>query len=83
MNGPEQFGALRGKTGLFGDNAERKQASAERKVSPAMSGHAAETWERRLDEARRSEEWQREKRDIVEVPGLTPRARRSSKRSIS
>lgn len=71
---PEQFGALRGKTGLFGDNAERKQALSRAKGFSSHVGHAAETWERRLDEARRSEEWQREKRDIVEVPNLTPKS---------
>ncbi|KQQ59537.1 conjugal transfer protein TraA [Rhizobium sp. Leaf311] len=71
---PEQFGALRGKSGLFGDNAERKQALRSAKGLSSHVGFAAETWERRLHEARRSEEWQREKRDIVEVPGLTPKS---------
>ncbi|MGN8153091.1 ATP-binding domain-containing protein, partial [Agrobacterium sp. 22094] len=71
---PEQFGGLRGKTGLFGDNAERKQALSRAQGLSSHVGYAAETWERRLDEARRSEEWQREKRDIVEVPALTPKS---------
>ncbi|MEJ8307995.1 Ti-type conjugative transfer relaxase TraA [Agrobacterium larrymoorei] len=71
---PEQFGALRGKTGLFGDNAERKQALSRAQGLSSHVGHAAETWERRLDDARGSEEWQRQKRDIVEVPGLTPKS---------
>ncbi len=71
---PEQFGTLRGKTGLFGDNAERKQALSRAQGLSSHVGHAAETWERRLDEARQSEEWQREKRDVVEVPGLTPKS---------
>ncbi|WP_312930827.1 Ti-type conjugative transfer relaxase TraA [Agrobacterium cavarae] len=71
---PEQFGALRGKTGLFGDNAERKQAVSRAQGLSSHVGHAAETWERRLNEARQSEEWQREKRDIVEVPDLSPKS---------
>ncbi|MGN8172534.1 Ti-type conjugative transfer relaxase TraA [Agrobacterium sp. 22117] len=69
---PEQFGVLRGKSGLFGDNSERKQALSKAQGLSSHVGHAAETWERRLTEARQSEEWQREKRDIVEVPGLSP-----------
>lgn len=71
---PEQFGVLRGKTGLFGDNAERKQALSRAQGLSSHVGHAVQTWERRLDEARQSEEWQREKRDIVEVPGLSPKS---------
>lgn len=71
---PEQFGTLRGKNGLFGDNAERKQALSRAQGLSNHVGYAAKTWERRLDDARRSEEWQREKRDIVEVPGLTPKS---------
>ncbi|WP_274630867.1 hypothetical protein [Arvimicrobium flavum] len=35
---------------------------------------AAETWQRRLGEERKSEQWLREKRDVVEVPDLTPRS---------
>ncbi len=71
---PEQFGVLRGKSGLFGDNAERKQALSRAQGLSSHVGHAVQTWERRLDEARQSEEWQREKRDIVEVPGLSPKS---------
>ncbi len=71
---PEQFGVLRGKSGLFGDNAERKQALSRAEGLSSHVGHAAEIWERRLQEARQSEEWQREKCDIVEVPGLTPKS---------
>ncbi len=70
---PKQFGALRGKSGLFGGNNERKQALSRAQGLSSHVGHAAETWERRLSEARQSEEWQREKRDIVEVPGLSPK----------
>lgn len=71
---PEQFGILRGKSGLFGDNAERKQALSKAQGLSSHVGHLTQTWERRLDEARGSEEWQREKRDIVEVPGLSPKS---------
>ncbi len=71
---PERFGDVRGKSGLFGDNKERKQALS---YVGAVARHvesAAETWQRRLGEERESEQWQREKRDVVEVPGLTPRS---------
>ncbi|MGL4094970.1 Ti-type conjugative transfer relaxase TraA [Agrobacterium cavarae] len=71
---PEQFGMLRGKSGLFGGNTERKQAMSKAKGLSSHVGYAAETWERRFNEARWSEEWQREKRDIVEVPGLSPKS---------
>ncbi len=80
---PEQFGVLRGRSGLFGDNAERKQALSRAQGLSSHVGHAAETWDRRLQEALRSEEWQREKRDVVQVPVYRRRARRYSKRSIS
>ncbi|WP_457662581.1 Ti-type conjugative transfer relaxase TraA [Sinorhizobium medicae] len=71
---PEQFGELRGRAGLLGENRERKEA---RHFAPAIGNHvaaAAETWTRRLTAEREAETWQREKRDVVEVPGLTPRS---------
>jgi hypothetical protein len=71
---PQRFGDVRGKSGLFGDNKERKQALS---YVGAVARHvesAAETWQRRLGEERASEQWQREKRDVVEVPGLTARS---------
>ena len=71
---PERFGDVRGKSGLFGDNKERKQALS---YVGAVARHVestAETWQRRLGEERASEQWQREKRDVVEVPGLTARS---------
>ncbi|WP_311273682.1 MULTISPECIES: Ti-type conjugative transfer relaxase TraA [unclassified Rhizobium] len=71
---PEQFGALRGKSGLFGDNKERKAALHYAKAVAAHIGHTSEHWERRLGAERKAEQWQREKRDVVEVPGLTPRS---------
>ncbi|QCL82893.1 Ti-type conjugative transfer relaxase TraA (plasmid) [Agrobacterium tumefaciens] len=71
---PERFGELRGKSGLFGDNKERKAAFHYAKAVASHIGYTSEHWERRLGEERKSEQWQREKRDVVEVPGLTPRS---------
>ncbi|TCP74198.1 hypothetical protein C8J31_1454 [Rhizobium sp. PP-CC-2G-626] len=71
---PERFGELRGKSGLFGDNKERKAALHYAKAVAAHIGYTSDHWERRLGEERKSEQWQREKRDTVEVPGLTPRS---------
>ncbi|OEC96893.1 Ti-type conjugative transfer relaxase TraA [Rhizobium sp. YK2] len=71
---PEQFGQLRGKSGFLGDNKERKTA---RHHARALSHHVAsagQVWERRLDAERQSETWNRERRDVIEVPGLTPRS---------
>ena len=71
---PEQFGALRGKVGLLGDNKERRLA---RHYTHALGNHvlsAANTWQRRLDAERKSETWKRQRQDIVKVPGLTPRS---------
>lgn len=71
---PERFGDVRGKSGLFGCNKGRKQALS---YVGAVARHvesAAEAWQRRLGEERASEQWQREKRDVVEVPGLTARS---------
>lgn len=71
---PERFGELRGKTGMLGENKERKAALHTAKGVAAHIGHISEAWERRLGEERKAEQWQREKRDVVEVPGLTPRS---------
>ncbi|WP_183715934.1 MULTISPECIES: Ti-type conjugative transfer relaxase TraA [unclassified Rhizobium] len=71
---PEQFGELCGKVGLLGENRQRKAA---RHYSTALSNHVAAaglSWERRLEAERQSETWHREKRDVVEVPGLTSRS---------
>jgi Ti-type conjugative transfer relaxase TraA len=71
---PEQFGELRGKSGLLGENKERNAA---RHYARGLSHHVAsagQTWERRLEAERQSETWNREKRDVIEVPGLTPRS---------
>ena len=71
---PERFGELRGKSGIFGDNKERKEALHFARSVSAHIGYVSEAWERRLGEERKSEQWQREKRDVIEVPGLTPRS---------
>ncbi len=71
---PERFGELRGKSGLFGNNRERKEALQYARSLSAHIGYVSEAWERRLGEERETEQWQREQRDIIEVPGLTPRS---------
>ncbi|AYM14151.1 Ti-type conjugative transfer relaxase TraA [Agrobacterium tumefaciens] len=71
---PERFGELRGKSGLFGNNKERKEALQYARSLSAHIGYVSEAWERRLGEERQSEQWQREQRDILAVPGLTPRS---------
>lgn len=71
---PERFGDLRGKSGLLGDNKERKEALRYARSVALHLEASASTWERRLGEERASEQWQRDKRDVVEVPGLTPRS---------
>ncbi|KWT78369.1 hypothetical protein BS628_00870 [Agrobacterium radiobacter] len=71
---PERFGELRGKSGLFGKNKERKEALQYARSLSAHIGYVSEAWERRLGEERQSEQWQREQRDVIEVPGLTRRS---------
>ncbi|NTE56988.1 Ti-type conjugative transfer relaxase TraA [Agrobacterium tumefaciens] len=71
---PERFGELRGKSGVFGNNRERKEALQYARSLSAHIGYVSEAWERRLGEERGSEQWQREQRDVIEVPGLTPRS---------
>ncbi|MEA1842793.1 Ti-type conjugative transfer relaxase TraA [Agrobacterium tumefaciens] len=71
---PERFGELRGKSGLFGNNKERKEALQYARSLSAHIGYVSEAWERRLGEERQSEQWQREQRDVIEVPGLTRRS---------
>ncbi|KJF70203.1 BID domain-containing protein, partial [Agrobacterium arsenijevicii] len=71
---PERFGELRGKSGLFGNNRERKEALQYARSLSAHIGYVSEAWERRLGEERQSEQWQREQRDVIEVPGLTSRS---------
>jgi hypothetical protein len=71
---PERFGELRGKSGLFGNNRERKEALQYARSLSAHIGYVSEAWERRLGEERQSEQWQREQRDVIEVPALTRRS---------
>lgn len=71
---PERFGELRGKSGLFGNNKERTEALQYARSLSAHIGYVSEAWERRLDEERASEQWQREQRDVIEVQGLTRRS---------
>ncbi|WP_309509146.1 AAA family ATPase, partial [Agrobacterium pusense] len=71
---PERFGELRGKSSLFGNSKERKEALQYARSLSAHIGYVSEAWERRLGEERQSERWQREQRDVIEVPGLTSRS---------
>ncbi|MGO6727794.1 Ti-type conjugative transfer relaxase TraA (plasmid) [Rhizobium ruizarguesonis] len=66
---PETFGALAGKTGLFGDNAERKHALSRIDALASHVHQSAKTWQRRLAAECGSERWKREKQDMVEVLG--------------
>lgn len=71
---PERFGELRGKSGLFGNSKERKEALQYARSLSAHIGYVSEAWERRLGEERQSEQWQREQRNVIEVPSLTSRS---------
>ncbi|TBH00035.1 Ti-type conjugative transfer relaxase TraA, partial [Rhizobium leguminosarum] len=66
---PEAIGALAGKTGLFGDNAERKHALSRIDALASHVRQSAKTWQRRLAAECGSERWKREKQDVVEVLG--------------
>ncbi|MGO8262426.1 Ti-type conjugative transfer relaxase TraA [Rhizobium ruizarguesonis] len=66
---PETFGAVAGKTGLFGDNAERKHALSRIDALASHVRQSAKTWQRRLAAECGSERWKREKQDVVEVLG--------------
>ncbi|MBB2906415.1 Ti-type conjugative transfer relaxase TraA [Rhizobium sp. RAS22] len=71
---PDQFGALRGKSGILGDNRERKEALHYARSVASLVERAAKKWERQLERERNSETWKREKCDVVEVPALTVRS---------
>jgi Ti-type conjugative transfer relaxase TraA len=71
---PEQFGDLRGRSGIFGENRERREARNRSKAFSIHVGSAVESWQRRLDAERQSETWLRDKRDVIEVPGLSSRS---------
>lgn len=77
---PEQFGSLRGKIGVFGENSERREA---RRVAAALSlhvGYVGTDWKRRYERAIETEQWRRERQDVIEVPGLSPRSEAILKR---
>ncbi|TBC68747.1 Ti-type conjugative transfer relaxase TraA [Rhizobium ruizarguesonis] len=71
---PETFGALAGKTGLFGDNAERKHALSRIDALASHVRQSAKTWQRRLAAECGSERWKRERQDVVEVLGPSRRS---------
>ncbi|MGO7572924.1 Ti-type conjugative transfer relaxase TraA [Rhizobium ruizarguesonis] len=71
---PETFGALAGKTGLFGDNTERKHALSRIDALASHVRQSAKTWQRRLAAECGSERWKREKQDVVEVLGPSRRS---------
>jgi len=69
---PEEFGELRGKAGFFGENWERKEA---RRLAGGLGAHVGYTgkdWIRRYEQAANTEQWRREKEDVIAVPGLSP-----------
>ncbi|WP_017997723.1 Ti-type conjugative transfer relaxase TraA [Rhizobium leguminosarum] len=71
---PETIGALAGKTGLFGDNAERKHALLRIDALASHVRQSANTWQRRLAAECGSERWKRDKQDVVEVLGPSRRS---------
>lgn len=71
---PDQFGTLRGKSGLFGNNRERKEALYYAGSVARLVRSAAQDWRRHLERERKSETWDRKRCDVVEVPALTPRS---------
>ncbi|NEK47000.1 Ti-type conjugative transfer relaxase TraA, partial [Rhizobium leguminosarum] len=71
---PEAIGALAGKTGLFGDNAERKHALSRIDALASHVRQSAKTWQRRLAAECGAERWKREKQDVVEVLGPSRRS---------
>ncbi|TAU93408.1 Ti-type conjugative transfer relaxase TraA [Rhizobium ruizarguesonis] len=71
---PETIGALAGRTGLFGDNADRKHALSRIDALASHVRQSAKTWQRRLAAECSSERWKREKQDVVEVLGPSRRS---------
>src|SRR4029450_9632256 len=68
---PEKMGALVGRTGILGNNAERRQAL--RLTGPLAShvAHCGKTWQRRFAAEHDAEIWKREKHDIIEIRGFS------------
>lgn len=71
---PDQFGTLRGKSGLLGNNRERKEALYYAGSVARLVRSAAQDWRRHLERERNSETWDRKRCDVVEVPALTARS---------
>ncbi|MDQ0564386.1 Ti-type conjugative transfer relaxase TraA [Rhizobium mesoamericanum] len=68
---PKKFGVLVGRTGLLGNNAERRQAINLASALASHIEHCGKTWHRRLAAEYNSETWQREKRDVIEIRGFS------------
>ncbi|MDQ0561231.1 Ti-type conjugative transfer relaxase TraA [Rhizobium mesoamericanum] len=68
---PEKFGALVGRTGILGNNAERRQAINLARALASHVDHCGKTWHRRLAAEYNSETWQREKQDVIEIRGFS------------
>ncbi|XAZ26074.1 Ti-type conjugative transfer relaxase TraA (plasmid) [Sinorhizobium sp. B11] len=71
---PGAFGPLVGKTGMFGDNSERRQALGLIKGLACHVEQSGKTWQRRLEAETNSERWKRDKQDVIAVPGLSGRS---------
>jgi hypothetical protein len=71
QSSPQTIGALVGRTGIFGDNAERRRALGLIKGLASHVEQACKTWQRRLEAERSSERWKREKQDVIVVPGFS------------
>jgi Ti-type conjugative transfer relaxase TraA len=71
---PATFGPLVGKTGMFGDNPERRQALGLIKGLASHVEQSGKTWQRRLEAETNSERWKRDKQDGIAVPGLSSRS---------
>ncbi len=71
---PETVGTLVGRTGTFGENAERQQALGLVNALAFRVEQSGKTWQRRFKAECSSEQWRREKEDVIDVPGLSNHA---------
>lgn len=71
---PERYGELRGKTGMLGDNKERKEAMRQLGYLGERIERACDTWKSCVKDAQNRETWERT-RDKHAVPDLTPRSK--------
>jgi hypothetical protein len=71
---PEEIGVLVGRTGIIGNNSERRQAL--RLTGPLAShvAHCGKTWQRHFAAEHDAEIWKREKQDIIEIRGFSKRS---------